>query len=97
MSQIDRYLALAARDALRLRYIIDTYTHADHFSASRQLAQQLGVPVVMHRESPAPKVDIRVDDGELLVIGKLRMQVIHDGGMKAWREAGYPMETSSNT
>ncbi len=80
VSQIDRYLALAARDALRLRYIIDTHTHADHFSASRQLAQQLGVPVVMHRESPAPKVDIRVDDGELLVIGKLRMQVIHTPG-----------------
>ena len=80
VSQIDRYLALAARDALRLRYIIDTHTHADHFSASRQLAEQLGVPVVMHRESPAPKVDIRVDDGELLVIGKLRMQVIHTPG-----------------
>ena len=80
VSQIDRYLALAARDALRLRYIIDTHTHADHFSASRQLAEQLGVPVVMHRESPAPKVDIRVDDGELLVIGKLRMHVIHTPG-----------------
>ena len=80
VSQIDRYLALAARDALRLRYVIDTHTHADHFSASRQLAEQLGVPVVMHRESPAPKVDIRVDDGELLVIGKLRMQVIHTPG-----------------
>jgi glyoxylase-like metal-dependent hydrolase (beta-lactamase superfamily II)/rhodanese-related sulfurtransferase len=80
VSQIDRYLALAARDALRLRYIIDTHTHADHFSASRQLAERLGVPVVMHRESPAPKVDIRVDDGELLVIGKLRMQVIYTPG-----------------
>lgn len=28
ISQIDRYLALAARDALRVHYLIDTHTHA---------------------------------------------------------------------
>ena len=52
-SQIDRYLAQAARDGLRIHFIIDTHTHADHFSASRELARQLGVPTVMHRASPA--------------------------------------------
>ena len=35
-SQIDRYVALAARKSLRIRYVIDTHTHADHFSASRE-------------------------------------------------------------
>src|SRR6478609_10778987 len=69
LSQIDRYLALAARDGLRIRYLIDTHTHADHFSATRQLAKQLGVPVAMHRENPAPFVDLRLDDGEMLTIG----------------------------
>ena len=57
ISQIDHYLALAARDALRIRYLIDTHTHADHFSGTRQLARQLAVPVVMHRASPAPFVE----------------------------------------
>ena len=40
VSQLDRYLALAARDGLRIRYVIDTHTHthADHFSARQQLA-----------------------------------------------------------
>ena len=46
ISQIDRYLGLAARDGLRIHYLIDTHTHADHFSGTRQLARQLGVPVV---------------------------------------------------
>jgi glyoxylase-like metal-dependent hydrolase (beta-lactamase superfamily II) len=59
LGQIDRYLALAARDGLRIRYLIDTHTHADHFSATQQLARQLGVPVVMHTASPAPFVDLR--------------------------------------
>ena len=79
-SQVDRYLALAARHGLRIRYLIDTHTHADHFSASQLLARQLGVPVVMHRASPAPFVDMRVDDGEMIVVGRLRLEVIHTPG-----------------
>ena len=80
ISQVDRYLALAARDGLRIRFVIDTHTHADHFSATRQLAQQLDVPTVMHRASAAPFVDMRVDDGESIVVGKLRLQVLHTPG-----------------
>ncbi len=79
-SQIDRYLALAARDGLRIHFAIDTHTHADHFSATRQLAKQLGVPAVMHRASPAPMVDMRVDDGETVIMGKLRLKVLHTPG-----------------
>src|SRR5664279_60824 len=67
LSQIDRYIALAARHGLRIRYLIDTHTHADHFSATQQLARQLDVPVVMHCSSPAPFVDLRLQGGELLI------------------------------
>jgi glyoxylase-like metal-dependent hydrolase (beta-lactamase superfamily II)/rhodanese-related sulfurtransferase len=80
ISQIDRYVALAARHGLRIRYLVDTHTHADHFSATKQLAQQLNLPVVMHRESPAPYVDLRLNDGEMLAVGKLRLQAIHTPG-----------------
>lgn len=80
ISQLDRYVALAARDGLRIRHVIDTHTHADHFSATQQLARQLGVPVVMHRASPAPFVDMRLDDGEMVVVGRLRLQVLHTPG-----------------
>lgn len=80
ISQLDHYLALAARDGLRIRYLIDTHTHADHFSGTRQLGKTLGVPVVMHRLSPAPFVDMRIGDGEMVIIGKLRMRVIHTPG-----------------
>jgi glyoxylase-like metal-dependent hydrolase (beta-lactamase superfamily II)/rhodanese-related sulfurtransferase len=80
VSQIDRYLALAARDGLRIRFVIDTHTHADHFSATRQLAQRFGVPRVMHRASQAPAIDMRVDDGEILIVGQLRLRVLHTPG-----------------
>lgn len=79
-SQIERYLGLAARDGLRIHYVLDTHTHADHFSGSQSLARRLGVPVVMHRKSPAPFVDLRVDDGESIIVGTLRLRVLHTPG-----------------
>ncbi|MGB6357056.1 MAG: MBL fold metallo-hydrolase [Steroidobacteraceae bacterium] len=80
LSQVDRYKSLCARHGLRVRYLIDTHTHADHFSATRQLARQFEVPVVMHRSSPAPFVDLRLESGDLLVVGRLRLQSLHTPG-----------------
>jgi glyoxylase-like metal-dependent hydrolase (beta-lactamase superfamily II)/rhodanese-related sulfurtransferase len=80
LDQSDRYLAMAAEAGVRVRYILDTHTHADHFSASRPLARQLGVPVVMNRRSVAPFIDLRVEDGETLVVGKLRLRVLETPG-----------------
>jgi glyoxylase-like metal-dependent hydrolase (beta-lactamase superfamily II)/rhodanese-related sulfurtransferase len=80
LSQIDRYIALAAKHGLRIRYLIDTHTHADHFSATQVLARQLGLPVVMHHASPARFVDLRLQGGELLIVGRLRVQALHTPG-----------------
>ncbi|HLY57869.1 MAG TPA: MBL fold metallo-hydrolase [Stellaceae bacterium] len=80
LRQIDRYLGLAAREGLRLHYLIDTHTHADHFSASRELALRLDIPVVMHRLSPAPHATMRIEDGELLRIGGIRLKAMHTPG-----------------
>ncbi len=80
LSQLNRYKALAAKDGLRIHYLIDTHTHADHFSATRQLAREFNVPVVMHRASPAPFVDLRLEGGEMLAVGRLRLQALHTPG-----------------
>jgi glyoxylase-like metal-dependent hydrolase (beta-lactamase superfamily II)/rhodanese-related sulfurtransferase len=80
LSQVDRYLALANQHGLRIRHLIDTHTHADHFSATRALARQLDVPIAMHQASPAPFVDMRLGDGESMVLGKLRINVMHTPG-----------------
>ncbi len=47
VSQVDRYLALATRHGLRIRFVIDTHTHADHFLRRHgSCAQRFGVPTV---------------------------------------------------
>ena len=80
LSQMDRVIALIAKAGVRLHYVIDTHTHADHFSASRELGRRLDVPVVMHRASSTPYVDLRVDDGETLIAGRLRLRILHTPG-----------------
>ncbi len=80
LTQIDRYLGLASQQGVQVRYIVDTHTHADHFSASRQLGKTLKAPVVMHRLSPAPYVDMRLDDGDMLIVGELRLKALHTPG-----------------
>lgn len=76
----DRYGPAAAAHGLRIWHIIDTHTHADHFSAARTLAPRLGATVIMHRASRAPFVDVRVQDGETIRTGDLRLRVVHTPG-----------------
>jgi len=80
LDEIDRYLALAAEKGVRIRFLLDTHTHADHFTGTRELARQLTLPVVMHRRSAAPFVDLRLEDGETLLVGNLRFRVIETPG-----------------
>jgi glyoxylase-like metal-dependent hydrolase (beta-lactamase superfamily II)/rhodanese-related sulfurtransferase len=80
ISQIDRYRALAAQAGLHIRYVVDTHTHADHFSAAKQLSEMLGVPTVMHRDSPAPFASLRLDDDDMLLVGDIRIRAIHTAG-----------------
>jgi glyoxylase-like metal-dependent hydrolase (beta-lactamase superfamily II) len=80
LTQIDHYLGMAAQQGLRLHYLIDTHTHADHFSATRELGARLQIPVVTHRLSAAPFSDMRLEDGELIIVGGLKIQALHTPG-----------------
>ncbi|MGH6958736.1 MAG: MBL fold metallo-hydrolase [Caulobacteraceae bacterium] len=80
ISLVDRYLGAINQQGVHLRYLVDTHTHADHFSASRELARTLGVPVVMHRLGATPYADLRLDDGDMLAVGALRLKALHTPG-----------------
>jgi glyoxylase-like metal-dependent hydrolase (beta-lactamase superfamily II)/rhodanese-related sulfurtransferase len=82
-SLIERYKGLAAQEGVSIRYLLDTHTHADHFSATCEMGEELGVPVIMHRSAPAPFVTMRVDDGERINLGKLPLEIMHTPGHTA--------------
>jgi glyoxylase-like metal-dependent hydrolase (beta-lactamase superfamily II)/rhodanese-related sulfurtransferase len=83
INAIERYRGLAVRHGLTLRYAIDTHTHADHFSAAREIGKALGAQIVMSHLSPAPFIDLRLDDGDMLLIGDMRVQAIATPGHTA--------------
>lgn len=75
-----RYLAVAAYHNLRLDYVIDTHTHADHRSGTFDLADLTDAKVVMERHAPAPHVAVHVTQDEVLEIGDLRLKVLYTPG-----------------
>lgn len=78
--KVDRYLAMLAYYGCTLDAIIDTHTHADHRTASWELHDLTGAPVVMHTRAPAPHVDVHVEDGQSIAIGDIRVRVFHTPG-----------------
>ena len=75
-----RYLAVAAYFGLRINYVLDTHTHADHRSGIWDLAELADAKVIMERHAPAPHVDIHVGGDDEVAIGDLRFKVIFTPG-----------------
>lgn len=57
----DRYLALAAEKGLRIRYLLDTHTHADHFTATRPATRSPRTPPEAQDELASRRPALRSD------------------------------------
>ncbi len=78
--RVDRYVAMLAYQGLRLEYVVDTHTHADHRTGAWDLRELAGARVVMHRRAPAPNVDVHLEDGNRLYVGEIGLTAIHTPG-----------------
>jgi len=65
---------------LTLKLIIDTHTHADHFSLAAVLKNEFGAVVVMHEKAVSEVATQRVKDGDELGIGTAKLKVIYAPG-----------------
>jgi hydroxyacylglutathione hydrolase len=64
---------------LNLKYIISTHGHSDHTAGNEELRSLSGAKTVAHDLSKT-RPDIAVKDGDIIVLGALRMTVIHTPG-----------------
>jgi hydroxyacylglutathione hydrolase len=74
------YLRIAAETNTPISYIVDTHVHADHRSASRELAVAAGAEYVLHADADARFPFTRVRDGDRLEIGNVVAEVWHVPG-----------------
>jgi glyoxylase-like metal-dependent hydrolase (beta-lactamase superfamily II) len=73
-------LAAARRRSSRVRYVIDSHTHADHVSGARRLAAATGAELVLPALAEASYPATRVAGGERLRLGEVTLEVVHVPG-----------------
>jgi sulfur dioxygenase len=78
--RLDDYRSLLSARGLRLAMVLETHTHADHLMLSRAAKDALRAPIVMHGSSPSPLVDRHVEEGDVLMLGGQRIEVLHTPG-----------------
>ena len=57
ISLLDEYKKYLTKNRLTLKLIVDTHTHADHFSLAAVLKKQFNAPVLMHEKAVSDVAD----------------------------------------
>lgn len=78
--RVDDYLDLIQAKRYQLVYTIETHTHADHLSGSPRLRDLTGAKMLMHAGTPVACVDRGLSDGDMIELGRLRIEVIATPG-----------------
>jgi hydroxyacylglutathione hydrolase len=77
---IERYLAAAEREGVRIVRTLETHTHADHVSGHGRLALEHDVPVGVHPLAEASYPHDPLEDGQEVVLGNVALRVLHTPG-----------------
>jgi glyoxylase-like metal-dependent hydrolase (beta-lactamase superfamily II) len=80
ISLFDPYTAYLKKHKLAVKYVIDTHTHADHFSLAAVLKKEYLSPVLMHEKAVSSVTDNRLKDGAEVKVGALSFKAIYAPG-----------------
>src|SRR5215469_13241847 len=77
---VESYVEAARKNGLKIRYIFETHLHADFVSGHRELAARTGAEIYLSRQAGATFPHFDVDDGYMLQVGKLKIEVLATPG-----------------
>lgn len=77
---IQPYLDVAEKQASKIRYIIDSHSHADHVSGARRLAEITGAELIIPELADVTFEATRVKDGDQIRMGEVGMEILHVPG-----------------
>ena len=81
---VHAYLADAEANKLRITAVTETHIHADYLSGSRELAATTGAPLHLSAEGGAEWSygfdHLPLSDGDVIMVGKVRVEVMHTPG-----------------
>lgn len=79
-SEAHKYLQLLSELQLKLVYVLDTHTHADHITGAGELRDATGCKTLLGEEAHSVCVSAGIKDGDLISIGKLVLKAIYTPG-----------------
>ena len=80
IEKVDRYLELLKELDLTLVKAIDTHVHADHITALGALRDATHCVTVMGKQSKVDMVSMRVEDGDVIEIENISLDVLYTPG-----------------
>lgn len=75
-----QYLAEAAAQGLKIKYVIETHLHADFVSGHRELQARTGAEIVFGQQAGAAFTHRAVRDGDELRVGKVILRLLETPG-----------------
>ena len=80
LEKVEQYILELNRLKLSLVKVIETHTHADHFSGSSKLKSKTNCKTLMGEHTKADVVEIKVKDEEIIKVGDLNIKAIYTPG-----------------
>jgi hydroxyacylglutathione hydrolase len=77
---VEQYLAEAAANNQKIKYIIETHSHADFVSGHLELAEKTGAEIVFGRRANTQFPTHKVKDGDQLRVGKVTLKFLETPG-----------------
>lgn len=77
---IDEYLRVAREEDLTIKYVVETHRQEDFVMGSTELARVTAAKIVNGRGEQFGHGDIRLADGESLMLGSLKLLALHTPG-----------------
>lgn len=77
---VDEYIAEAAREGFRIKYVIETHLHADFVSGHRELSERTGAEIIFGAKARASFPHRAVEDGDEVQVGSVTLRFIETPG-----------------
>jgi glyoxylase-like metal-dependent hydrolase (beta-lactamase superfamily II) len=77
---IEPYLQMAQDKGARIRYVIDSHSHADHISGARRLEKKTEANLILPKGASVTYEAQFVVDGEIMRMGEVSLEVVHVPG-----------------
>jgi len=77
---VDQYIEQAAANGERIKYVIETHSHADFVSGHNELAAKTGAQIVYGQRAETQFPTLKVKDGDELQVGSITLKILETPG-----------------